>query len=62
MSKVNYKNMRIVRFQTIIKHHTGPMSSLYIFTIVLNQIQVALDVTVAAYEDVLADLGKHHLP
>ena len=60
MSKVNYKNMRIVRFQTIIKHHTGPMSSLYIFTIVLNQ--VALDVTVAAYEDVLADLGKHHLP
>ena len=36
------------------------MSSLYIFTIVLNQ--VALDVTVAAYEDVLADLGKHHLP
>ena len=38
------------------------MSSLYIFTIVLNQIQVALDVTVAAYEDVLADLGKHHLP
>ena len=60
MSKVNYKNMRIVRFQTIIKHHTGPMSSLYIFTIVLNQ--VALDVTVAAYEDILADLGKHHLP
>ena len=60
MSKVNYKNMRIVRFQTIIKHHTGPMSSLYIFTIVLNQ--VALDVTVAAYEDVLADLGKYHLP